>query len=85
VQKTGLQNRNSLYHRLGTKIDEKASLILINIDRFSDINDYFGYEQGDLVLKKFASYMQTKDIEAFRISGDEFAILCEHSLYKNKK
>jgi len=77
---TGLQNRNSLYHRLSTKIDEKASLILINIDRFSDINDYFGYEQGDLVLKKFASYMQTKDIEAFRISGDEFAILCEHSL-----
>ncbi len=77
---TGLQNRNSLNHKLSIKIDEKASLILINIDRFSDINDYFGYEQGDLVLKKFASYMQTKDIEAFRISGDEFAILCEHSL-----
>jgi diguanylate cyclase (GGDEF)-like protein/PAS domain S-box-containing protein len=77
---TGLQNRNSLYHNLSTKNEMKASLILINIDRFSDINDYFGYEQGDIVLKEFAKNISKENVEAFRISGDEFAILCEHDL-----
>ncbi|MCF6173485.1 MAG: EAL domain-containing protein [Campylobacteraceae bacterium] len=77
---TGLQNRSSLYYSLSDNVDEKASLILINIDRFSDINDYFGFEQGDLILKEFAKNIGNQRNNIFRISGDEFAILCEHSL-----
>ncbi len=77
---TGIQNRSALHHILSAEKEDKASLILINIDRFSDINDYFGYEQGDLFLKKFAQNLKKIKTEVFRISGDEFAVLCRHGL-----
>jgi c-di-GMP phosphodiesterase len=79
---TALQNRASLLHRLDSKPDDYASLILINLDRFSDINDYFGYEAGDKILKEFAMKLQARHPNSYRISGDEFAVLCEHNLDK---
>ncbi|ABM03035.1 diguanylate cyclase/phosphodiesterase with PAS/PAC sensor(s) [Psychromonas ingrahamii 37] len=96
---TGLQNRNALIDKLKKIKNEDATLILINIDRFSDINDYYGYEKGDKTLGLFASVLKNKYSEffkingeivkirgeIFRISGDEFAILCEHSLDKETK
>ncbi|WP_345978692.1 EAL domain-containing protein [Sulfurimonas sp. HSL3-2] len=82
---TGLQNRASLLYQLSTKPTEYASLILINIDRFSDINDYFGYETGDIVLKEFANRIKNHRNQVYRISGDEFAILCEHDLADENK
>lgn len=82
---TGLQNRSSMHHKLSTLLNQYSTLILINIDRFSDINDYFGYEEGDKVLKAFALELSKKHGEVFRISGDEFAILCEHELDEQTK
>lgn len=82
---TGLQNRNALIDQLENDKLEDATLILINIDRFSDINDYFGYEKGDKTLEHFASALKSKHSDVFRISGDEFAILCEHSLDQETK
>ena len=82
---TGLQNRSSLLYQLSSKPEEKASLILINIDRFSDINDFFGYEMGDKVLKDFAKDLQSRHQKVYRISGDEFAVLCEHDLKEENK
>ncbi len=75
---TGLKNRVALLHDLKTRTEEDASLILINIDRFSDINDYFGYVVGDEVLKTFSNRLTANNEKVYRISGDEFAILCEH-------
>ena len=77
---TGLQNRTALLHDLKAKGEDEASLVLINIDRFSDINDYFGYEAGDEVLKSFSQTLLNAHKKVYRISGDEFAILCEHTL-----
>jgi PAS domain S-box-containing protein/diguanylate cyclase (GGDEF)-like protein len=77
---TGLHSRGALLHDLLVKPDSYASLILINIDRFSDINDYFGYETGDELLRVFAKKLQNGHQKAYRISGDEFALLCEHEL-----
>ncbi|WP_345991537.1 EAL domain-containing protein [Sulfurimonas sp. HSL-1716] len=82
---TGLQNRASLLYQLSIRPSEYASLILINIDRFSDINDYFGYETGDKVLQEFALRLKQKHEKVYRISGDEFAILCEHDLNEENK
>ncbi|ABM03034.1 diguanylate cyclase/phosphodiesterase with PAS/PAC sensor(s) [Psychromonas ingrahamii 37] len=96
---TGLKNRSALIDKLKDIKREDATLILMNIDRFSDINDYYGYEKGDKTLEHFASVLKGKYVEfsrissdvssvscdIFRISGDEFAILCEHSLDKKIK
>jgi len=82
---TGLQNRTALLYDLKSDADSKASLVLVNIDRFSDINDYFGYEAGDKVLKNLSKTLLDKQRKVYRISGDEFAILCEHELDENAK
>ncbi|WP_151899316.1 sensor domain-containing protein [Sulfurimonas hydrogeniphila] len=82
---TGLQNRTALLHDLKLNGENKASLVLINIDRFSDINDYFGYEVGDEVLKSFSQTLLQAHKKVYRISGDEFAILCEHTLNNTTK
>ncbi|MDD2356320.1 MAG: EAL domain-containing protein [Thiovulaceae bacterium] len=82
---TGIKTRAALLHDLQRKPNSYASLILINIDRFSDINDYFGYETGDELLKVFAKKLQNDHNTAYRISGDEFALLCEHELNDDRR
>jgi diguanylate cyclase (GGDEF)-like protein len=74
---TKLQNRNALNQRI--KELDNISLILINIDTFSQVNDFYGHNLGDRVLAKFANKLQNtcidKDSYLFRVSGDEFVIL----------
>lgn len=74
---SGLKNRTALLTDLETGSAE-ITLILLNIDRFSTINDYFGYTIGDELLKAFARRLEiTVEHEfLYRISGDEFAIIC---------
>jgi c-di-GMP phosphodiesterase len=78
---TGLKNRTALFSDLETFGDE-MTLMLLNIDRFSTINDYFGYEIGDQLLKHFAIRLEQTigHNQLYRISGDEFAITCLGSL-----
>ena len=80
---TGINNRISLLSKLKNQ-KEKHTLVLINLDNFSDINNYFGYESGDKVLKLFAEKLKNKiSLDTlFRISGDEFAILYENQDFK---
>jgi c-di-GMP phosphodiesterase len=74
---TGLKNRTALLNDL-EKGGVENTLMLLNIDRFSTINDYFGYAIGDSLLKLFAQHLlETTGHEyLYRISGDEFAIIC---------
>jgi len=51
---------------------------LINLDRFSEINDYFGYDVGDQVLIKFSLKLQMvfqNNKNIFRLSSDNYAVL----------
>lgn len=53
-------------------------LALINIDRFKDINNSYGIETGDKILKSFAKRLLTfksTNLNIYRISGDVFAFL----------
>ncbi|QOP46102.1 EAL domain-containing protein [Sulfurimonas paralvinellae] len=75
---TQLKNRAALVKKKNEK--EGASLILINIDRFSQVNDLFGENFGNKVLIAFSALLQKmlqshQSCELYRLSGDEFVIL----------
>ena len=53
--------------------------ILLDLDKFKQVNDYFGHAKGDQVLKQVSQFIKEKldtGTELYRIGGDEFAILC---------
>ncbi|MDZ7817404.1 MAG: bifunctional diguanylate cyclase/phosphodiesterase [Aliarcobacter sp.] len=50
-------------------------MAIFNIDEFKEINDFFGTENGDKILKDIAKWFLNLDFETYRIDGDEFAIL----------
>jgi diguanylate cyclase (GGDEF)-like protein len=81
---TGLSNRAEL-HEDGTKAlanagrdGSLAALMLIDLDRFKEVNDTMGHEQGDRLLVDVAARLRQllrgDDILA-RLGGDEFAVL----------
>ena len=81
---TGLANRKLLMARTGELLDElqvsdgRVALVLLDLDRFKDINDTLGHPVGDRVLQVVAARVQDAvrpgDLVA-RLGGDEFAIL----------
>lgn len=81
---TGLRNRNALFTDLKNGA-ENTTLALVNIDHFSDVNDYFGYEVGDKLLKAIAEYLDNAiyHTSIYRISGDEFAFICINHEYND--
>ncbi len=73
---TGLYNRHALLHKLKEK--EESILILLNLDRFSEINNYFGYDVGDKLLVKFSLKLKMifkNNNNIFRISADNYAVI----------
>ncbi|MCD8478302.1 MAG: diguanylate cyclase [Sulfurospirillum sp.] len=83
---TGFGNREALFYRLNLDHQPKL-LVLINLVRFSEINDYLGYDVGDELLKRVAhflvmSFYHYSDV-VFRINGDEFAILLCGNEFRN--
>ncbi len=76
---TGLQNRDALIEALQSKTGK--SLILINIDNFSQVNDLYGDRFGDKVLIELSNILQNtlsvdKKCKVFRLNGDEYVLLC---------
>ncbi len=80
---TGLDNRTWFGHRLELVLDRahaapsKLAVMLINIDRFKDVNDSYGHAVGDQVLRHVASQVQAAlrpgDLIG-RMAGDEIAV-----------
>ena len=57
---------------------EKPSLALLDVNRFAEINDFYGAEVGDEVLKRVAQIIKSmakKNYIIYRIYSDEFAVL----------
>lgn len=77
---TGLFNRRKLDHLMEKQIgsDDTLSLMLVDLDHFKSINDTFGHQAGDRVLKRFAKllceHVRDRDICA-RWGGEEFVVL----------
>jgi len=81
---TRLLNRRAFVERLdgevarATRYGHTFGLVLCDLDGFKELNDRFGHPAGDEALQRFARTLQAglrKGDEAFRIGGDEFALL----------
>jgi diguanylate cyclase (GGDEF)-like protein/PAS domain S-box-containing protein len=81
---TGLPNRTLLFDVLEKAIDgartsgSVLALMLMDLDRFKEVNDTFGHQFGDALLKQVAfrlqNQMRGEDVVA-RLGGDEFAVV----------
>ena len=85
---TSLPNRSLFRDRLSRGItraessDTKLGLLLIDLDRFKDINDALGHDKGDQILKEIALLLQQyvyPDDTFARLGGDEFAVILPDS------
>jgi diguanylate cyclase (GGDEF)-like protein/PAS domain S-box-containing protein len=81
---TGLANRNLLWDRLSqalhlaTRNKSLVATVLIDLNNFKTINDTFGHEAGDVVLKVVARRLEAsvRDSDTVaRLSGDEFVLV----------
>ncbi len=83
---TGLPNRRLFLDRLASALDRArrtgshVALLVIDLDRFKDVNDTLGHHVGDLLLQRvgavFAGRVRRSDTVA-RTGGDEFSIVVE--------
>ena len=77
------------YDRLRTLFKESSmpiALVILDVDQFKRINDSFGHETGDLVLKSAASLLQGSFRSAdyvIRLGGDEFVIIMTDISFEN--
>lgn len=81
---TGLPNRALLNDRLGqalasaTRTGTSGALMILDLDRFKDVNDTLGHSMGDLLLKSVAERLKEllrKSDTVCRMGGDEFVLL----------
>lgn len=80
-QLTELPNRTAFKFRLDECIresqqsGEKTVLFLMDMDNFKRVNDTLGHAVGDILIIEIADRLRKKGLEAFRLAGDEFAII----------
>lgn len=85
---TGLRNRHTLDARLKEEVERAAryhiplSAIMLDIDHFKRINDTWGHQAGDVVLRRLAdltrAHVRQPD-DLFRWGGEEFLVLAPHT------
>ena len=85
---THLPNRRYIMSYLERATDEKTGkdFVLLNIDLngFKAVNDSFGHDAGDQLLKHIARFLREsvrKNDVVARIGGDEFLVVLEHISY----
>jgi diguanylate cyclase (GGDEF)-like protein len=84
---TGLPNRNLFFDRLNIvlsyseRYQQKFALFYMDLDDFKTVNDNYGHEAGDEVLKEFSrriSQIVRKSDTFARLGGDEFILIIQN-------
>jgi len=82
---TGLPNRRAAMQTLkkewaaAQREGHSLALIMMDIDHFKQVNDTYGHDAGDEVLRRTADVFRRvlrASEEAFRVGGEEFLVLC---------
>lgn len=74
---TGLANRRASGRALG-RVSEGDAVVLIDLDRFKDLNDTRGHDEGDRVLREFGATLRDglrQQDHAGRRGGEEFILV----------
>ncbi len=89
---TGLHNRKYLHERLDAEISRakrygnKVSCLLIDIDFFKVVNDMYGYDWGDVLLKRIADMLRglvRKEDILTRYGDEEFIVILPNTAEEN--
>lgn len=84
---TGLPNRRFALLSLTQLFSERDrykspfAVLMIDADKFKIVNDTFGHDQGDIVIKNVGTHLKNSVRESdvvCRLGGDEFLIICPH-------
>ena len=76
---TGLLNRRRLYEEAEVRFPGQKTVLYLDIDYFKNINDKYGHEKGDVILKLVSDAMKAEFSDGItaRMGGDEFVIVLE--------
>jgi diguanylate cyclase (GGDEF)-like protein len=81
---TGLANRLAMRERLEAEIEDlrhghgPLAVLMLDLDRFKNVNDTLGHEAGDALLRRVAEVLLIElppDALAARLGGDEFVVI----------
>ena len=81
---TGIENRRSLEDRLkdqwqhSVRLHEPMAVVMCDIDKFKSVNDNYGHQAGDAVLKEIARLLKDEAREIDRVGrygGEEFLLI----------
>ncbi len=68
-------------HSQSCRYNSNFALVMIDLDKFKNINDTLGHDVGDAVLVEFSKRLKSRIRESdtiVRLGGDEFALILEH-------
>lgn len=78
-RKAGIKDLRNCFDQIG-KNDDPVAIILIDVDDFKSINDKYGHDNGDAVLKLIVEKMKSRirhSDKLYRWGGEEFLLVCQ--------
>ena len=74
---TGIRNRMGLRNDYDSYSGREVTVMLLDVDKFKSINDFYGHEEGDRVLKETAQLLVDAygANHCYRYGGDEFLVI----------
>ncbi len=67
------------FHPAGKRSSDRFGIVMIDLDHFKQVNDQWGHDAGDMVLKEVAKTIESclrSSEKVYRFGGEEFVVLC---------
>ncbi len=77
---------NDIVNRTNVIENKKTCFCMLDIDHFKKVNDTYGHQAGDVVLRKFAEKLkEATDLNVIRYGGEEFMLITKDPAELHKK